>query len=269
MGLRICRRRGGLGAPRFITDYESSDPVNISTQTETSIRESAATIAELAGYRGEVFWDTSHPDGQMVKIFYSTRLRSLGMCCSTPLADWTNCAPSPGSRPIAAGPRCGYECLRTGRNGIRRIGVRPRRPGNPATSRRRQVTAIGRDNYQKFRGQSCDLLINANGNSKKFLADDDPAAEFDASVASVLRNFVDFPAKRATFTLARSTFIHASTIPAATAKRRRSTRPGCRVTGCTSTWPSRSSASTPQAGSFAAWAGWSAPECGRTRSSTS
>jgi GDP-L-fucose synthase len=73
--------------PRFITDYESSDPVNISTQTETSIRELAATIAELAGYRGEVFWDTSHPDGQMVKIFDSTRLRCLGMCCPTPLAE--------------------------------------------------------------------------------------------------------------------------------------------------------------------------------------
>jgi GDP-L-fucose synthase len=73
--------------PRFITDYESSDPVNISTQTETSVRELAATIGELTGYRGEIFWDTSHPDGQMVKIYDASRLRSLGMCCPTPLAD--------------------------------------------------------------------------------------------------------------------------------------------------------------------------------------
>jgi GDP-L-fucose synthase len=73
--------------PRFITDYDSSDPVNISTQTETSIRELAGTIGELTGYCGEIFWDTSHPDGQMVKIYDVARLRSLGMCCPTPLAE--------------------------------------------------------------------------------------------------------------------------------------------------------------------------------------
>jgi GDP-L-fucose synthase len=73
--------------PRFVTDYESSDPVNISTQTETSIRDLAATIGELTGYRGEIFWDTSHPDGQMVKIYDATRLHALGMRCPTPLVD--------------------------------------------------------------------------------------------------------------------------------------------------------------------------------------
>jgi GDP-L-fucose synthase len=73
--------------PRFIADYDSSDPVNISTQTETSIRELAATISELTGYGGEIFWDTSHPDGQMVKIYDAARLRSLGMGCPTPLVE--------------------------------------------------------------------------------------------------------------------------------------------------------------------------------------
>lgn len=65
-----------------------------------------------------------------------------------------------------------------------------------AASKRHQVTAVDLDNYQDFRGRSCDLLINANGNSKKYLAEQDPAAEFDASVQSVLRSLVDFPAKR-------------------------------------------------------------------------
>jgi GDP-L-fucose synthase len=73
--------------PRFITDYESSDPVNISTQTETSIRDLAATIGKFTGYRGEIVWDTSHPDGQMVKIYDASRLRSLGLCCPPPLSD--------------------------------------------------------------------------------------------------------------------------------------------------------------------------------------
>jgi nucleoside-diphosphate-sugar epimerase len=63
-------------------------------------------------------------------------------------------------------------------------------------AKRHRATAITRQNYERHRGRQCDLLINANGNSKKFLADQDPAAEFDASVASVLRSLVDFPAKR-------------------------------------------------------------------------
>ena len=67
-GLRYVGDVAAL-VPRFITDYESSDPVNISTQTETSVRELASTIGGLTGYGGEIFWDTSHPDGQMVKIF--------------------------------------------------------------------------------------------------------------------------------------------------------------------------------------------------------
>jgi nucleoside-diphosphate-sugar epimerase len=65
-----------------------------------------------------------------------------------------------------------------------------------AASKRHQVAAITRRNYEQFRAKPCDLLINANGNSKKFLADRDPAGEFDASVTSVLRSLLDFPAKR-------------------------------------------------------------------------
>lgn len=65
-----------------------------------------------------------------------------------------------------------------------------------AAAKRHKVTAITRENYEQFRGQSCDLLINANGNSKKFLAERDAPAEFDASVASVLRSLLDFPSKR-------------------------------------------------------------------------
>lgn len=41
------------------------------------------------------------------------------------------------------------------------------------------------DNYADFRGKSCDILVNANGNSKKFLANQDPLAEFDASIRTV------------------------------------------------------------------------------------
>lgn len=51
---------------------------------------------------------------------------------------------------------------------------------------------ITRENYAAYIGKRCDILINANGNSKKFLAKDDPKTEFSASVTSVRHSLVDF-----------------------------------------------------------------------------
>jgi len=48
-------------------------------------------------------------------------------------------------------------------------------------------------NYRQYVGKRCDLLINANGNSKKFLARESPLEEFDLSVRSVRATLVDFP----------------------------------------------------------------------------
>lgn len=61
------------------------------------------------------------------------------------------------------------------------------------------VTVIDRANYDQFIGAECDVFINANGNSKKFLAMEDPKAEFQASVASVRNSLVDFKFKKYVF----------------------------------------------------------------------
>lgn len=53
---------------------------------------------------------------------------------------------------------------------------------------------ITRDNYGRFAGTSCDVLVNANGNSRKYLADRDPVAEFDQSVRSVAVSLAAFSA---------------------------------------------------------------------------
>lgn len=58
---------------------------------------------------------------------------------------------------------------------------------------------ISRENYQSLAGSSCDLLINANGNSKKFLGREDPKWEFEASVTSVRNSLVDFQFKKYLF----------------------------------------------------------------------
>ena len=44
--------------------YNESDPVNLGSGSEISIRELVNLIARLTGFEGEVSWDTSKPDGQ-------------------------------------------------------------------------------------------------------------------------------------------------------------------------------------------------------------
>lgn len=55
---------------------------------------------------------------------------------------------------------------------------------------------IQKENYRDFIGKECDIIINANGNSKKYIADEDPELEFDLSVNSVLRTLFEFKYKK-------------------------------------------------------------------------
>ncbi len=61
-----------------------------------------------------------------------------------------------------------------------------------ARERGYSVRVVGREDYDQWVGSACDLLINANGNSKKFLGRENPALEFDLSVRSVLKSMCDF-----------------------------------------------------------------------------
>jgi len=44
--------------------YNKSDPINLGSGSEISIKDLAELISELAGFDGEIRWDTSKPDGQ-------------------------------------------------------------------------------------------------------------------------------------------------------------------------------------------------------------
>jgi GDP-L-fucose synthase len=44
--------------------YNKPDPINIGSGNEISIRDLVTIIAEYTGYEGEIFWDTTKPDGQ-------------------------------------------------------------------------------------------------------------------------------------------------------------------------------------------------------------
>jgi GDP-L-fucose synthase len=64
-----------------------SDPVNIGTGLETSIRDLATTISELAGFEGKTVWDESRPDGQPKRYLDTSRARELiGFEAETPLS---------------------------------------------------------------------------------------------------------------------------------------------------------------------------------------
>jgi GDP-L-fucose synthase len=44
--------------------YDKSDPVNLGSGMEISIRDLATTIAAMTGFTGRIVWDTSQPNGQ-------------------------------------------------------------------------------------------------------------------------------------------------------------------------------------------------------------
>lgn len=60
---------------------------NIGTAIDYSIKEIAGLIANVVGFRGEILWDTSKPDGAMRKLLDSSRFMSLGWKPSVLLED--------------------------------------------------------------------------------------------------------------------------------------------------------------------------------------
>ncbi len=53
-------------------------PINIGVGQDVSIKELAELIAEVVGYRGELKWDSTKPDGAPRKLLDSARIQSLG-----------------------------------------------------------------------------------------------------------------------------------------------------------------------------------------------
>ena len=65
-----------------------SDPVNLGTGNETTIRDLAEMIAELTGFAGRTVWDDSRPDGQPKRYLDVSRARELiGFEAETPLTE--------------------------------------------------------------------------------------------------------------------------------------------------------------------------------------
>jgi len=65
-----------------------SEPVNIGSNMEITIRELAEMIAELTGFRGRLVWDATQPDGQPRRSLDVTRARErLGWSAQVPFRE--------------------------------------------------------------------------------------------------------------------------------------------------------------------------------------
>lgn len=67
------------GACIFIMrEYNSSEPINIGSGSDLSIKELAELIKEVVGYSGKLHFDTSKPDGMPSKALDSSKLTEMG-----------------------------------------------------------------------------------------------------------------------------------------------------------------------------------------------
>jgi len=55
--------------------YDSPDPINLGSGQEITIRDLTHLIARLAGFKGDILWDTSKPDGQPRRCLDVSRAR--------------------------------------------------------------------------------------------------------------------------------------------------------------------------------------------------
>ncbi len=58
--------------------YDQPEHLNIGTGEDLTIKELAELVAELAGFKGEIAWDSSKPDGTPRKVLDVSKARSLG-----------------------------------------------------------------------------------------------------------------------------------------------------------------------------------------------
>jgi GDP-L-fucose synthase len=69
----------------LLKQYSSDMPINVGSGDELAIADFAATIADVVGYKGELVFDTSKPDGTPRKLLDSSRIRALGWRPNIPL----------------------------------------------------------------------------------------------------------------------------------------------------------------------------------------
>lgn len=71
----------------LMNTYGGNETVNIGTGKELTIKELSEMVAKIIGYKGEILWDTSRPNGTPRKLLDVSKLNSLGWNYTTELED--------------------------------------------------------------------------------------------------------------------------------------------------------------------------------------
>ena len=66
------------GLLHLMDHHHTEGWINIGTGEDLTIKELALTIAQVVGYRGDVIWDTSKPDGTPRKLLNVDRINEMG-----------------------------------------------------------------------------------------------------------------------------------------------------------------------------------------------
>lgn len=71
----------------LMQNYNDSSIINVGTGEDVTIKELAEKIKEVVGYRGEIIWDITKPDGTPRKLLDVSKLHTLGWGHSISLND--------------------------------------------------------------------------------------------------------------------------------------------------------------------------------------
>ena len=71
----------------LMNNYSGNETVNAGTGKEISIKKLAELVASIVGYTGEIFWDTSKPNGTPRKLLDVSKAAALGWKYKTELRD--------------------------------------------------------------------------------------------------------------------------------------------------------------------------------------
>lgn len=71
----------------LMDNYSGNEPVNAGTGEEISIKELAELVANIVGYKGDIRWDISKPNGVHRKVLDVTKAKALGWQYSIELVE--------------------------------------------------------------------------------------------------------------------------------------------------------------------------------------
>lgn len=71
----------------LMINYNSSDPINVGVGEDIKISELVNIICDVIGYKGEILYDKSKPDGTMRKLLDISKIKKMGWVNKTSLKD--------------------------------------------------------------------------------------------------------------------------------------------------------------------------------------